>query len=76
MWELYDTRDGLQPGERPGRARIPTKLKELQALFMKEAVKYHVLPLDDRAVERIERRPGRATRPDGRPHVADGLSRA
>jgi hypothetical protein len=32
-------------------AANPEKLKELQALFMKEAVKYNVLPLDDRFVE-------------------------
>ena len=42
----------LQPGERSGR-REPDKLKEMQDLFMKEAVKYHVLPLDDRAFERL-----------------------
>ena len=40
--------------------RIPTKLKEMQDLFMKEAVKYHVLPIDDRGLERIERGHGRA----------------
>ncbi len=33
-------------------AKKPAKLKELQALFMKEAVKNHVLPLDDRSLER------------------------
>ena len=31
----------------------PEKLKEMQDLFMKEAVKYHVLPIDDRGVERV-----------------------
>src|SRR5207245_4021747 len=29
------------------------KLKELQALFLTEAVKYSVLPLDDRTLERL-----------------------
>ena len=29
-------------------ASNPEKLKEMQALFMKEAEKYHVLPIDDR----------------------------
>ncbi len=33
-------------------AKNPEKLKELQELFLKEAVKYHVLPLDDRTLER------------------------
>ncbi len=31
----------------------PDKLKELQAAFMTEAIKYNVLPLDDRAQERF-----------------------
>ena len=30
-------------------ASNPAKLKELQALFMKEAEKYRVLPIDDRS---------------------------
>ena len=40
----------------------PAKLKELQALFMKEAEKYHVLPIDDRTIERMN--PALAGRPD------------
>ena len=32
---------------------IPRKLKELQELFLKEAVKNQVLPLDDRTLERM-----------------------
>jgi arylsulfatase len=32
---------------------MPEKLEELKALFMKEARKYNVLPLDDRRVERL-----------------------
>ncbi len=34
-------------------AQYPEKLKELQAAFMEEAIKYNVLPLDDRAQERL-----------------------
>src|SRR4029077_6383611 len=30
----------------------PAKLAEMQALFMKEAEKYRVLPIDDRTLER------------------------
>lgn len=32
---------------------MPDKLKEMQALFMSEAVKYTVLLLDDRSIERV-----------------------
>jgi hypothetical protein len=35
-------------------AKNPAKLKELQDLFMKEAVKYNVLPIDDRVMERLD----------------------
>lgn len=33
-------------------AEQPAKLKQMQALFMREAEKYHVLPIDDRPIER------------------------
>ena len=32
---------------------MPEKLEELKALFLEEARKYNVLPLDDRRVERF-----------------------
>ena len=35
------------------RRRMPEKLHELQRLWLIEAVKYNVLPLDDRVVERF-----------------------
>jgi arylsulfatase A-like enzyme len=35
-------------------AKEPAKLKEMQDLFMTEAVKYHVLPIDDRSIERFD----------------------
>ena len=41
-------------------AKNPDKLKEMQDLFLSEAVKYSVLPLDDRTLERSQRRIGRA----------------
>jgi hypothetical protein len=44
----------------------PEKLKELQALFMKEAEKYHALPIDDRTAERINPAPA------GRPNLLGG----
>lgn len=40
----------------------PDKLRALQALFLKEAIRYGVLPLDDRTVERAD--PALAGRPD------------
>ena len=43
-------------------ASNPAKLKELQALFMKEAEQYRVLPIDDRSIERFD--PAMAGRPD------------
>jgi arylsulfatase len=51
-WELYDTRNDFSLANDLA-AKNPTKLKEMQALFMKEAVKYHVLPIDDRSIERF-----------------------
>lgn len=52
IWELYDTRTDFSLANDLA-AKNPGKLKELQALFLKEAVKYHVLPLDDRTLERL-----------------------
>ena len=57
-------------------ASNPAKLKELQDLFMKEAIKYRVLPLDDRGIERFNAATARPARPDGRPHLAHALPRA
>jgi arylsulfatase len=50
-WELYDTRTDFSLANNLA-AKNPAKLKELQELFLKEAVKYSVLPLDDRVLER------------------------
>lgn len=51
-WELYDTRTDFSLAQDLS-AKNPAKLRELQALFMQEAIKYHVLPLDDRLLERL-----------------------
>lgn len=51
-WELYDTTKDYSLREDLS-AKFPEKLKEMQALFIKEAVKYNVLPLDDRMLERL-----------------------
>lgn len=61
IWELYNTNEDFSLANDLS-AQNPEKLKELQDLFMAEAEKYHVLPIDDRTVERIN--PAVAGRPD------------
>src|SRR6266568_4228211 len=51
-WELYDTRSDFSLANDLA-ANNPGKLKEMQDLFLKEAVKYQALPLDDRTLERL-----------------------
>ena len=51
-WELYDTRSDFSLTNDLA-AGNPSKLREMQDLFMKEGIKYHVLPLDDRSLERL-----------------------
>ena len=61
VWDLYDVRNDFSLSKNVAAAQ-PAKLKELQALFMQEAQKYHVLPSDDRSIERMN--PALAGRPD------------
>ncbi len=51
VWELYDTRADFSLANDLA-AKNPKKLAELKALFMSEAEKHHVLPIDDRLLER------------------------
>jgi arylsulfatase A-like enzyme len=52
VWELYDgNKDWSQAHDLS--KEMPEKLHELQRLWLIEAVKYNVLPLDDRQVERF-----------------------
>jgi arylsulfatase A-like enzyme len=51
-WELYDTNTDWSQAHDLA-AEMPEKLEELKALFMEEARKYNVLPLDDRRSERF-----------------------
>jgi hypothetical protein len=60
-WELYNTAEDFSCAIDLA-AKYPEKLKEMQAAFLTEAVKYNVLPLDDRAQERFN--PAIAGRPD------------
>jgi arylsulfatase len=61
IWELYDTRQDFSLANDIA-ASNPVKLEKLQALFMEEAVKYRVLPIDDRSIERLNA--ATAGRPD------------
>lgn len=60
-WELYDTRKDFSLRNNLATVQ-PEKLKQLQALFLDEAVKNKVLPIDDRTIERFN--PSIAGRPD------------
>jgi arylsulfatase len=51
VWELYGPDDWTQA--RDLSKEQPEKLRELQRLFLIEAAKYNVLPLDDRRAERF-----------------------
>jgi hypothetical protein len=51
-WELYDTRVDFSLANDLS-AKNPAKLKELQDLFLQEAVEHRVLPIDDRLMERL-----------------------
>jgi arylsulfatase A-like enzyme len=51
-WELFNTIEDFSLSQDLS-AKYPDKLKSMQELFMKEAEKYHVLPIDDRTFERL-----------------------
>jgi len=52
VWELYDTNTDWTQSKNLAKEN-PKKLAELQRLFLIEATKYSVLPLDDRMFERF-----------------------
>jgi arylsulfatase len=52
-WNLYDTRTDFSLA-RDLAATKPQKVAELQKVFLKEAAKYQVLPIDDRSFERVD----------------------
>src|SRR5262249_12005296 len=51
-WELYDTTQDFSQNNDLA-AKNPDKLKELQAIFLAEAEKYEVLPLDNSILPRL-----------------------
>jgi arylsulfatase len=61
VWELYNVTLDFSQADNLAE-KNPAKLKELQDLFMQEAVRNHVLPIDDRRSERFN--PTIAGRPD------------
>ena len=66
VWELYGPDDWTQAHDLA--AENPDKLAELQRLWLIEAAKYNVIPLDDRSFERFN--------PDlaGRPKLLQGTT--
>ncbi len=66
VWELYADTDWTQAHDLA--QEHPDRLHEMQRLFLIEAVKYNVLPLDDRRIERFN--PELA----GRPQLVSGTS--
>lgn len=61
VWELYNVEKDFSQADNLA-AQQPETLKELQAVFLQEAIKHNVLPIDDRRFERFN--PAVAGRPD------------
>ncbi len=61
VWELYHVQEDFSMSKDLAK-KHPDILAELQRVFLEEAVKYHVLPLDDRRMELFN--PKIAGRPD------------
>ena len=55
VWELYDVRADFSLSNDLA-AKNPKKVAEMKAVFMKEAEQHHVLPIDDRVLERMDAR--------------------
>jgi arylsulfatase A-like enzyme len=72
QWSLYNTNEDFSLSNDLA-SQNPDKLKTMQELFMKEAEKYHVLPIDDRTMERMSAAAmGRPTIMEGRTSVTYG----
>jgi arylsulfatase len=67
IWELYEVANDFSLVNDLS-AKYPEKLKELQDLFMEEAKKNYVLPIDDRVLERL------IAENVGRPDIMEGRS--
>jgi arylsulfatase A-like enzyme len=71
-WELYNTMEDYSLANDLA-TKYPDRLESMQALFMSEAEKYHVLPIDDRLLVRTNAaQVGRPTIMEGRTSVTYG----
>lgn len=68
VWELYHVDQDFSMSDNLAAAQ-PAKLKELQSLFTEEAIEHHVLPIDDRTIERFDPKVA------GRPDLMDGRTK-
>ena len=66
VWELYHVSEDFSQANDLAQQH-PEKVKELQAVFLQEAARNNVLPIDDRRAERFN--PALA----GRPEMLNGL---
>jgi arylsulfatase A-like enzyme len=64
-WELYHVAEDFSLSANLA-AKNPEKLEELKKLFIKEAIAYNVLPIDDRSIERFD------SKIAGRPDLMNG----
>jgi arylsulfatase len=72
VWDLYNTKQDFSLANNLA-SLYPDKLKDLEDQFMKEAEKYHVLPIDDRSIERTDAKiAGRPTVMEGRTSLTLG----
>ena len=69
-WELYNTQEDFSLANDLA-SQNPEKLKAMQELFMAEAEKYHVLPIDDRLLERTNAELGGQANRYGRTYFPD-----
>jgi len=67
VWELYDTTSDWTQARNLAEEQ-PQKLHELQRLFLIEAARYNVLPLDDRLMETSNPKIA------GRPEIVEGTT--
>lgn len=51
VWDLYNVKEDFSLSNNLA-AEDPERLEDMKSLFMAEAQKYHVLPIDDRTIER------------------------
>jgi arylsulfatase A-like enzyme len=72
VWELYNSNEDFSLSNNLASSNAD-KLRDMQALFMSVAEKYHVLPIDDRTLERTNADlVGRPTVMEGRNSVTYG----